>query len=86
MTKTETGEYVYLEWEPRAVACSRGNVRTGMTYDAEVRFLDKQYVISTGHPTREAAMDSANIIVNDMINKIKAVGQEALSKFREAKP
>ncbi len=83
---SKNSEFVYLDWEPRAIACMRGNIRTGISYDAEVKFLDKQYLVRQGIGDRDEAMSAAQVIVDKLTGMIRAAGQEVLGGLKEAKP
>lgn len=75
-----------MEWEPRGAACMRGTLRTGVTYDAELRWLDKQYVLSTGHATREEAKGIADAKVAELVKAIKAAVAPLVKDLKHAKP
>lgn len=76
-----------LDLTPRSVACSRGNWLSGISYDAELAFDGKNYLISTGHPDMAAAKAAAQVEVNKIVNDFRtiALGYLKLHGFKEAK-
>lgn len=74
------------QWEPEGVACLRGSLRTGTSYDAELRWLDKHYVISTGHATREIAKAEADAKAKQLRGAIIAAVKPLIAGLKEAKP
>lgn len=73
--------------EPRAVACMRGN-KPPNTYDAEIVFWDRHYLVSTGHKGRREAMRVAEDACMSFRLAIKSEGLLYLANqgWKEAKP
>ncbi len=75
--------------EITAVACSRKG-----KFDAEVQLkygtfdepTYKQVVVSTGHPTREAAKEAAKVIASKLYSELTSRAISCLSRWPNAKP
>jgi hypothetical protein len=67
---------------PRSVACSRGS-----TFDAELTFGGKGYVVSTGHRTRDAAKAAAEPHAEAIRRELLKVGRHSVRQqgWQEAK-
>ena len=71
-----------------AVTCRRGNLGklVDITYDAEIAFHDKHYVVSTGHKDYKEAKAAAQKIIDTEIEpKLLETGRLLLCRFPEAK-
>lgn len=66
---------------PHAVVCSRGNIRTGLSFDAELAFDGKHYVTGTGFSTREDAKADAEQHVQQLLKLLRKEAGEFISLF-----
>lgn len=73
--------------EPRAVACMRGN-KPPHTFDAELVFWDRHYLVSAGHKTRPQAIRAGEEACTSFRLAIKAEGLLYIQnqQWKEAKP
>lgn len=70
---------------PHAVVCMRGNMRTGITYDAELAFGSTHWVLGTGYSTRELAKEAADKSVENLNVQIKALVSGFVNGLPQAK-
>jgi hypothetical protein len=81
-----------MQIEPRVVICTRGNLRTEPTYDAEISLgyetesIIGQKLISAGHKSREEAKAAAQPIVDNLISEIHQLCKKHLSQYKDARP
>ena len=70
---------------PKAVVKTNYKARPGTECDGEVSFngVHRTVVYNT---TREEAQTMAQAVVDDLIAKIKALGEERLAHFKKSKP
>lgn len=74
----------YIDLTPRNVTCSRGRLGA-QTYDAEVAFDKKHYVIGTGYKTRAEADAAAKAHVDALFIALRAAAVQYLKPYPEAK-
>lgn len=70
---------------PKSVSAARG-MYGNRTYDAEVTFMGMHYVVSTGHKSREVAIEAANRETEHVRKILISHGRDYLKKFPFAKP
>lgn len=71
----------FFRWEPEAVACARGNIRKGITFDAEVAFGEIHRVVGKNFSSREEAKSAAQAYVNQIKSGIQAVVDKEIGGF-----
>ncbi len=67
-----------------AVTCRRGKLGEA-TYDAEIAFHDKHYLVSTGHTDWKEAKAAAQKAIDEMEPSLLECGRTLLSQYSEAK-
>jgi hypothetical protein len=71
---------------PRAIACQRGSLRTGISYDAELAFDRQHYLVSSGHASSPEAMSAAQVKVEELVSHIRNSAASYVKQFSKAKP
>ena len=73
--------------EIKAVACLRGNIIKGLSYDAEIATgIGEHHLIGSNFSTREEALAAAQPIVNKLNTQLQQLISMALKCYPTAKP
>lgn len=71
---------------PSAIACQRGSHMTRtITFDAELSFDGKHYVVGEGFKTREEAINAAQVHVEALVILLRTHAASYLKPFKQAK-
>lgn len=73
-------------FEPRGVVCTRGTVKTGFTYDAELAVGDAHYYIGGGFKSRAMAQKAADACARTCETAIKVAIDAFVRVLPKAKP
>lgn len=84
MSTLTLSELQQRDLNPRAVVCVRGNIRQGLTFDAEIAFKGGNFFLSR-HKDRESAQNAADTMCAQLIAAMLAAAAPLISPLQPAK-